>query len=117
MATSQLRHSETARSLPVRLILIVALFCLAERATPTAQADGVDDAFLNAVKGKGINFSSPQAAILAGHQVCDELDQGRHKADVANDLAKGGNLDGYHAGYFVGLSVAAYCPRHHHTST
>ncbi|ORB91192.1 DUF732 domain-containing protein [Mycobacterium persicum] len=117
MATSLMRQSGTARTLPVRLILVVALFCLAELGTPTAQADGVDDAFLNAVKAKGINFASPQTAIMAGHQVCDELDQGRHKADVANDLAKGGNLDGYHAGYFVGLSVAAYCPRHHHTST
>jgi len=23
------------------------------------------------------------------------------------------NLDGYHAGYFVGASIAAFCPRHH----
>jgi hypothetical protein len=23
------------------------------------------------------------------------------------------NLDGYRAGYFVGASIAAFCPRHH----
>ncbi|HUE34682.1 MAG TPA: DUF732 domain-containing protein [Mycobacterium sp.] len=23
-----------------------------------------------------------------------------------------GKLDGYHAGFFVGVSIAAYCPRH-----
>jgi len=22
------------------------------------------------------------------------------------------NLDGYHAGFFVGVSIAAFCPRH-----
>ncbi|KZS79068.1 hypothetical protein A4G29_18740 [Mycobacterium kansasii] len=118
MATSLLRSRRTARrSRSVGLAVITGLLGLAVVAIPTAQADGVDGAFLNAVNAKGINFASPQAAILAGHHVCDELDLGRHKADIANDLAQGGNLDGYRAGYFVGLSVAAYCPRHHHSST
>jgi hypothetical protein len=85
-------------------------------AAPTAHADGVDDQFLNAVKSKDINFASPQAAILAGHQVCNELDQGKQKGDVANDVASSSNLDGYHAGFFVGLSIAAFCPRHHATN-
>jgi hypothetical protein len=94
------------------LVLVVALLSIAGVATPTAHADAVDDAFLNAVKSKGINFTSPQAAIIAGHEVCDELDLGRQKSDIASDLANTSNLDGYRAGYFVGLSIAAYCPRH-----
>ena len=117
MAARLLRLPTGAGSLWVGVVAVVALLGLAGAAIPAAQADSVDDAFLNAVKAKGINFASPQAAILAGHQVCDELDGGRHKADIANDLAKGGNLDGYRAGFFVGLSVAAYCPRHHHSSS
>ncbi|ETW25216.1 hypothetical protein MGAST_03965 [Mycobacterium gastri 'Wayne'] len=104
------------RSLLIGLVLAVALLRLAVVATPTAQADRVDDAFLNAVKSKGINFPSPQAAIVAGHQVCNELDLGRQKPDVATDVTNSSNLDGYRAGYFVGVSIAAYCPRHH-TST
>ncbi|GAB7145035.1 DUF732 domain-containing protein [Mycobacterium riyadhense] len=103
------------RSLLTGLALVVALLGLVGIAIPTAHADGVDDAFLKAVNSKGINFGSPKAAIVAGHEVCDELDQGRQKADVATDMTNGGNLDGYHAGFFVGLSIAAYCPRHHHT--
>jgi hypothetical protein len=94
-------------------VLVVALFCLAGVATPTAHADSVDDVFLNAVKGHGINFASSQNALLAAHQVCDELDSGRAKSDVANDVMSTSNLDGYHAGYFVGASIAAFCPRHH----
>ncbi len=113
MATSQVRSPRPVRSLLAGLVLVVVLLGLAGVATPTAHANGVDDAFLNAVKSKGINFASPQATIIAGHQVCDELDNGRQKSDIASELTYSSNLDGYRAGYFVGVSIAAYCPRHH----
>jgi hypothetical protein len=44
--------------------------------------------------------------------VCDELDSGRASSDVANDVMQQSSLDGYHAGFFVGVSIAAFCPRH-----
>jgi len=113
MATSQGRSPRPVRSLSTGLVLLVALLALAGVATPTAHADTVDDAFLNAVRAHGINFSTSQSAIIAAHQVCDELDSGRAKSDVANDVMGSSNLDGYHAGYFVGASIAAFCPRHH----
>jgi len=94
------------------LVLVVALLSLVAVAAPAAHADAVDDTFLSALKSKGITFASPQAAIVAGHEVCDELDLGRQKSDVASDVTKNSNLDGYHAGFFVGASVAAFCPRH-----
>lgn len=99
---------------PSRSLLLAALFTLATvAAAPVAQADAVDNQFLNALQSHDINFGSPQAAIQAAHRVCDELDSGRPKADVANEVTGSSNLDGYHAGYFVGVSIAAYCPRHH----
>ncbi|WP_421841740.1 DUF732 domain-containing protein [Mycobacterium sp.] len=113
MATSQVRSLRHRRALFTSLALVAALLSLTALATSTAHADGVDDAFLKAVKSKGINFASPQAAIIAGHEVCDELDLGRHKSEIANDVMSRSRLDGYHAGYFVGTSIAAYCPRHH----
>jgi len=94
-------------------VLGVALCSLVAVAAPAAHADAVDDHFLSAAHAHGINFASPQAALLAGHQVCDELDTGRQKPDIANDVAASSSLDGYHAGFFVGLSIAAFCPRHH----
>lgn len=114
MATSHVRSPGPVRLLSVGLVLAITLLGPAGLATPSAHADGVDGAFLNAVHSKGINFASPQAAIRAGHQVCDELDSGMHKSEVATDMTNSGNLDGYRAGYFVGVSIAAYCPRHHH---
>lgn len=112
MATSQVRSRQSVRSLLARLVLVVALLSLAGVTSPTARADAVDNAFLEAVKSKGINFGSPQAAIVAGHEVCDELDLGRQKSDVASTVTANSNLDAYHAGFFVGVSVAAYCPRY-----
>jgi hypothetical protein len=113
MATSQGRSPRPVRSLSSGPVLVVALLCLAGVTPPTAHADSVDDQFLNAVKAHGINFSASQNALLAAHQVCDELDSGRQKSDVVNDVMNSSSLDGYHAGYFVGASIAAFCPRHH----
>ena len=97
--------------------LVAALLSLtAVAVAPSARADAIDSQFLNALQSHAINFGSPQAAIQAAHQVCDELDSGRQKADVANEVTSSSNLDGYHAGYFVGVSIAAYCPRHHTTA-
>ncbi len=113
MATSQVRSSRPERSQMAGLVMAVALLSLEAVAAPTAHADQVDDTFVTAVKAKGINFASPEAAIIAGHEVCDELDLGRQKSDIANEVMSSSNLDGYRAGYFVGASIAAYCPRHH----
>jgi hypothetical protein len=31
---------------------------------------------------------------------------------VANDVLKSSSMPAYHAGFFVGASIDAYCPRH-----
>jgi hypothetical protein len=116
MRATHIHSPGVMRSLLPGLVLAVALLSLAGPATPTAHADAVDDAFLNAVKAKGINFASSEAAIVAAHEVCDELDLGRQKSDVVNEVMSSSNLDGYRAGYFVGASIAAFCPRHHSSS-
>ncbi|OBJ01797.1 hypothetical protein A5660_22995 [Mycobacterium alsense] len=79
---------------------------------PVAYADAGDDAFLAALHAKGIYFGSPQQAIISGHEVCDELDIGKTPNQVAQTVMSNTDLDGFHAGYFVGASIRAYCPRH-----
>jgi hypothetical protein len=106
------RSPSPVQSLLAGLTLFVALLGLTAARAPSAHADAIDGNFVSALKSKGINFASPQAAIIAGHQVCDEMDSGRAAGDVANDVMGSSNLDGYHAGFFVGVSVAAFCPRH-----
>lgn len=107
-----MRSFSPLRSAMAGLVPVVVLVSLVGVAAATAHADAVDNNFLAALKAKGINFASPQAAIIAGHEVCDELDLGRQPSDVATDVTKNSNLDGYHAGFFIGASIAAFCPRH-----
>jgi len=117
VTTGQVRSPRPVRSLLAGFVLAVALLSLlAGVATPAAHADLIDNAFVAAVKAKGIDFASPQAAIIAGHEVCDELDLGKQKSDIVSELMTNSNLDGYHAGFFVGASVAAYCPRYRSSS-
>lgn len=80
--------------------------------TPAARATANDDAFLAALAAKGINYESPETAIRSGHLVCQELESGQGPQQVANDVMNNGHLDGYHAGYFVGVSIRAYCPKY-----
>jgi hypothetical protein len=79
---------------------------------PLARAEPIDDRFLAALQAQGITYQSAEAAIAAGHLVCQELDQGEAPEQVAQDVMNVSNLDPFHAGYFVGASIGAYC-RHH----
>lgn len=93
------------------LLVLAALAPLAATAA-IARADASDDAFLAALSGKGIHFGSPEKAFIAGHEVCDELDTGRTVNQVASTVMSNSGLDGYHAGFFVGASIRAYCPKY-----
>ncbi|MGB6206660.1 DUF732 domain-containing protein [Mycobacterium sp.] len=112
MTTTEVCSLRRARSLLAGLVLSAGLLGLVGAAAPTAHADAVDNNFVNALNSRGITFASAQAAIVAAHEVCDELDGGRATSDVANDVMQQSSLDGYHAGFFVGVSIAAFCPRH-----
>jgi hypothetical protein len=113
VATPRVRSSSPLRSLLAGLVLAGALLGVVAETAPTARADAdTSSSFLSALTSRGITFGSRQAAIAAGREVCDELDQGKQAGDVANTVMTQSNLDGYHAGFFVGASIAAMCPRH-----
>jgi hypothetical protein len=102
------------------VVLVVALLGQPGAAASTAHADPADaDAkFLAALTSEGITYGSPQAIMAAGHLVCAELDQGETPAQVAEDamnnkdVLANSNLDDFHAGFFVGASINAYCPKY-----
>lgn len=109
MAIARIRPS---RRVLAGLLLTAALFGPSGGAVPEAHANPVDDRFLAALQSRQISYKSAAAAIEAAHQVCAELDKGRTEADVAQEVMDRSGLDPYHAGYFVGASVGAYCPYH-----
>jgi hypothetical protein len=90
----------------------VALMGPLGAAAPIARAEPIDDRFLAALQSQGITYQSPEAAVAAGHLVCTELDRGETSQQVAQDVINVSNLDPFHAGYFVGASIGAYCPNH-----
>lgn len=96
--------------LGVPTLVMAALLGPLGAAAPTAHAHPNDDEFLAALQSKGITYNSAPAAIAAGHLVCTELDQGETPGQVAQDVMNNSDLDAYHAGYFVGASIGAYCP-------
>jgi hypothetical protein len=114
VAPSRVHPPSPLRSLSTGLVLAFAVLGVVAMAAPTAHADYAIDSssFLGALTSRGITFTSKQAAIAAAHEVCDELNQGKQTSDVANNVMTLSNLDGYHAGFFVGASIAAYCPTH-----
>ena len=94
-----------------RLLLMAALGTLVA-AAPAAHADATNDAFLSALTAKGIHFGSADKAFIAGHEVCDELGNGKSAIQVASSVQSNTNMDGYHAGFFVGAAIRAYCPQY-----
>lgn len=80
-------------------------------ATP-ALADDIDDAFIaNLAKG-GITMPNNDDAIATAHAVCSGLDTNPTAPMLAFVLARDTDLSPRQAGYFVGLSVATYCPQY-----
>jgi Protein of unknown function (DUF732) len=112
-AALKVRPPSPLRSVWAGLVLGLALLGVVAATTPTARADADSGSnFLGALSAKGITFASGPAAIAAGREVCGELDQGKQTSDVANEVMSRSNLDSYHAGFFIGASIGAMCPRH-----
>jgi Protein of unknown function (DUF732) len=76
----------------------------------TANANGVDDEFLNNVDKAGIVFTSNGAAIQDAQKVCSSLASGQSGVQVARSILNGTNLTAHQAAVFVVESTYAYCP-------
>ncbi|VAZ90605.1 DUF732 domain-containing protein [Mycobacterium pseudokansasii] len=80
-------------------------------ATPAA-ADQTDDEFFGALKKHGIVFANRNAAIAMAHSMCAGLDKGQKPTLLVLSLMKNTDLSAHEAGYFLGASVASYCPQY-----
>ncbi|SOJ56562.1 hypothetical protein MSIMFB_04040 [Mycobacterium simulans] len=85
---------------------------LAVATAGTAAASTTDDAFIAQMKAVGITFSSPQAAVAQGHQVCRELATGKTGGQIAQEVLSQTNLTTKQAASFVVDATKAYCPQY-----
>ena len=76
-----------------------------------ASADRTDDAFIAGLVNRGITMPDPNTAIAMAHTVCAGLDANQPVSLVAMKLMKDTNFTPNQSGFFIGLSVAAYCPQ------
>jgi hypothetical protein len=70
-----------------------------------------DNAYVQALKDRGISFANPEAAIYNGKLVCDDIRLGMTVPQIvaafrASNPALGGDADNY-----VTISVHTYCPQ------
>lgn len=77
-----------------------------------ASAEQTDDAFIAALAKGGISMSDRSSAIGMAYAVCAGLDANRTSSVLAMKLVNDTNLSPRQSGYFIGLSVAAYCPEY-----
>jgi hypothetical protein len=90
----------------------VALSAAALLCAAPASADQMDDAFVAALAKNGIAMPDRDNAIATAHSVCAGFDKGEASTALAMGLVKDTDLSPKQAGYFVGVSVAAYCPQY-----
>ncbi|WP_245837067.1 DUF732 domain-containing protein [Mycobacterium bohemicum] len=77
-----------------------------------ASADATDDAFIGALQNYGIGVNNRDSAIATGHDVCAALDSGQDSSFLVMDVIRDTHLPAKKAGFYVGVSVAAYCPQY-----
>lgn len=114
MFTAQ-RKSVTHRKVGAGKFPALGVFLLSAAAllgAAPASADGNDDAFIAALENNGINIKDHNTAIAMGHNVCAALDSGNDESLLVLNVIHDTHLSARQAGYFVGVSVAAYCPQY-----
>jgi hypothetical protein len=77
-----------------------------------ASADKSDDAFVAALAKGGIVTTDRSTAIAMGHTACAGFDRGETSTFLAMKLMNDNDLSLKQAGYFLGVSVSAYCPQY-----
>ncbi len=90
----------------------VLLCAAAPLSAPPASAEPNDDAFIAALAEEGIDVSDPTTLIARAQKVCNRFDRGQAGSVVVMKVLKETDLSPRDAGYFVGVSVAAYCPEY-----
>lgn len=78
---------------------------------PNAKADSDTDAFIEILHERGIRHSQGDYFLVAaGHEMCMYLDAGFTRYQVMDMLYNTTGLTSGETGYFLGASMAAFCP-------
>ncbi|WP_156690059.1 DUF732 domain-containing protein [Mycobacterium sp. Marseille-P9652] len=90
----------------------VVLSATAMLGAAPASADPVDDAVIAALSNYGISVDDPAGTIARAHAVCAALDRNQSASILAMKVLRETDMSPKQAGFFIGVSIAAYCPEH-----
>ena len=90
---------------------LIVLFTGALTWAAPAAADDGDDAFLAGLDKGGITMFDDDDAIAMAHGVCNSIGANPNVSMLAIKLTKQTPMSARQSGYFIGLSVADYCPQ------
>jgi len=80
--------------------------------TSIAGATTTDDMFVSVLEDEGIQPPSTQEAVSLAADVCKMFDKGQSLYDAVGSVATTTKLTEEDSAFFVGASVATYCPEH-----
>ncbi|MBV9638879.1 MAG: DUF732 domain-containing protein [Mycobacteriaceae bacterium] len=99
------------RATAVRLLVSLGVVVAGAASAPPAQADPIQDAFLNALSNAGVQYNDPSTAVSLGQSICPMLAQpGGNFATVASNIAGQNGLSADMAGLFTSIAISMYCP-------
>jgi len=89
--------------------IVVALGTATTLATPAHADDQLDQAFLQALRDKGISVPSDSFALDLAHSTCDVLNSGGTVDEALHHIKKKTKWSDKKSVNFGGLAVHAYC--------
>lgn len=78
----------------------------------TAGASTTDDMFIKVLADEGISAPSTKEAVSTAHDVCALFDHGKDLYAAVSAVSDYTELEAEDSAFFVGASVATYCPEH-----
>jgi hypothetical protein len=90
---------------------VVGILSAAAALAPPAGADTIDDQFLSALTGAGVNYQDPSSAATLGQSICPMLAQpGGSVAAAASSIQGNGGMSPAMAQLFTSIAISMYCP-------
>lgn len=94
----------------IALTISTGLIAAAALAAP-AQADSIDDSFLSALNGAGVNYGDPGSTAELGQSICPMLAQpGGTFASAASNVVGNNGMSPGMAQLFTSIAISMYCP-------
>lgn len=89
-----------------------ALGTAAVMTAAAAPANTVDDTFIEVINQQGIKPPSAAEVISVAHDACSVIDHGGDLSAAIDAVSEATKLDFEDSAFFVGASIASYCPEH-----